>query len=112
MLVLSWKYQEPAATPNEGGILMTQAEQAERRAQEAHVAERVAVRIRQQVLETLGTPPGWHAVQVRPLWADYFRVNVLVGESINCFTIAHSFFLLTDGEGGLLESTPQIFKRF
>jgi hypothetical protein len=91
---------------------MTRAQQAERRLEDAAAAERRASRIRQQVLETLGTPPGWHAVQVRALWNDYFRVNVLVGESSTCFTIAHSFFLHTDGEGGLLESSPELVNRY
>jgi hypothetical protein len=75
-------------------------------------AEQLAARIRQQVLQALGTPPGWHLVQVRSLWDDCFRVNVLVAESVNSSTIRHSFFLLTDGEGGVLEATPQMLKRY
>jgi hypothetical protein len=93
-------------------MLMTRTQQAERQTGEAAAAERVVDRIRQQVLETLGTPPGWHLVQVRPLWADYFRVNVLVGQSSTCFTIGHSFFLLTDGDGGLLESSPAMVNKY
>ena len=91
---------------------MTKQQQSERRGEEASSVERAVVRIRQHVLETLGTPPGWHMVQVRPLWADCFRVNVLVGESITNFTIVHSFFLKADGEGDVLESSPRMVKRF
>jgi hypothetical protein len=82
------------------------------REEEKVTAEQLAGRIEQQVLQALGTPPGWHAVQVRFLWDNYFRVNVLVGESITSSTIRHSFFLLTDGEGGVLEATPQMRKRY
>jgi hypothetical protein len=82
------------------------------REEEKVAAERLAVPIRQQVLQALGTPPGWHMVQVRSLWGDYFRVNVLVGESITSFSIRHSFFLLTDGEGSVLEASPEMVKRY
>jgi hypothetical protein len=92
---------------------MTTTQRAERqRQEEVATTERLAALIRQQVLQILGTPPGWHAVQVRPLWGDYFRVNVLTGENITCFTIDHSFFLLTDGEGGVIESSPPMVKRY
>jgi hypothetical protein len=72
----------------------------------------LVVRIRQQVLQRIGTPAGWHAIQVRPLWGDRFRVNVLVGESITSFTICHSFFLLTDGQGRVVEASPEMVKRY
>jgi len=92
---------------------MTTTQQTElQREEERGAAECQAVRIRQQVLQALGTPPGWHRVQVRPLWGDYFRVNVLIGENITSFTIRHSFFLLTDGEGGVLEASPEMVKRY
>src|SRR3982751_4876556 len=34
--------------------------------------------ITEQVLHELGRPPGLHAVQVRHLWADCLRVNVML----------------------------------
>jgi hypothetical protein len=91
---------------------MTKAEQAERREEEGASSQRVAGRIRQQVLEALGTPPVSHEVHVRPLWANYFRVNVLLGESVTCLTVAHSFFLQADGEGRVLESSPELLRRY
>jgi hypothetical protein len=65
-----------------------------------------------QVLLALGTPPGWHEVQVRALWEDHYRANVLIGESATSCTIGHSFFLVTDGAGNVLESSPEIVKRY
>jgi hypothetical protein len=91
---------------------MTAAEKPERREQEAASGQRVAGRIREHVLAALGTPPVGHEVQVRPLWANYFRVNVLLGESVTCRTVAHSFFLQTDSEGRVLESSPELIQRY
>src|SRR5262245_48634373 len=45
------------------------------------------------VLRALGQPAGLHRVQVRPLWAAYYRVNVFVGPDIFTATVAHSYFL-------------------
>jgi hypothetical protein len=91
---------------------MTRAEQAEHREEKAASDQRVAGRIRQHVLAALGTPPVAHEVHVRPLWANYFRVNVLLGESVTCLTIAHSFFLQADSEGRVLTSSPELVQHY
>jgi hypothetical protein len=65
-------------------------------------------RIRQRVIHTLGQPDGLHAVQVRPLWGDHYRVNVLVGADATSARIAHSYFVEADAEGNIVESTPKI----
>ena len=90
---------------------MTRTSLAEgRREEDRSSAERLAARIRQQVLKTLGMPPGWHLVQVRPLWDGYFRVNVLVGADITSFTVGHSFFLLANDAGDVIDSDPEMVK--
>jgi hypothetical protein len=91
---------------------MTSTQRTERRGVENSQAEQQIHRVRQQVLRSLGTPPGWHEVQVRPLWDGRFRANVLVGESITSFTICHSFFLVTDDSGTVLESSPELVRRY
>ena len=91
---------------------MTSAQQAARRQEEHSQAEQLAAQIRRQVLRALGTPPGWFSVSVRPLWDSYFRVNVLIGESVTSFAIGHSYFLVTDGAGGVLESRPAIVRTY
>jgi hypothetical protein len=91
---------------------MTRTEQAELHREELASADRLAARIRQQVLQTLGTPTGWHMVQVRPLWDGHYRVNVMIGEGVTNFTIDHSFFLLIDGSGNVIESTPEIVRAY
>jgi hypothetical protein len=73
-----------------------------------HKRETLKSLVREQVMHTLGKPDDLVQVQVRPLWAANFRVNVFVGASAACARIVHSFFLVTDGEGNILESTPKI----
>jgi hypothetical protein len=59
------------------------------------------------VLQALGQPGGLYQVDVRPLWEDHYRVNVLVGADAASARVAHSFFLVTGG-GKILASTPKI----
>lgn len=64
--------------------------------------------IRDQVLHALGRPTGLYAVQVRWLWGEYYRVNVLVGSDAVSARIAHSYFLTVDGDGKVAASNPRI----
>jgi hypothetical protein len=65
-----------------------------------------------QVILALGQPNGLHRVQVRPLWEHHFRVNVLIGPDAVSAKIAHSYFLVTDGRGTVVASTPKIVKQY
>jgi len=40
-----------------------------------------------------------HKVQVRRLWDDHYRVNVLIGEDAASAKIANSYFVEADGDG-------------
>jgi hypothetical protein len=51
-------------------------------------------------------------VQVRQLWEDHYRVNILVGVDAASAKVAHSYFLVADGNGNILASTPQLKKRY
>ena len=64
------------------------------------------------VLRLLGKPADLHKVQVRHLWEDHYRVNVLVGEDAACIKFAHSFCLVADDAGNILASTPQITRQY
>jgi hypothetical protein len=77
---------------------------AERAKQQQQRAEAVARLVRR----ALGGPDGSLTVQVRPLWDNHYRVNVLAGEGPSSFTIARSYFLEVDGEGKLLASAPAL----
>jgi hypothetical protein len=67
--------------------------------------------IRGQVLRTLGETGGLGRVQVRSLWGNFYRVNVVVGDDPGCAKITRSYFLETDGEGNIVESTPRIVRQ-
>ncbi len=77
-----------------------------------HRDEALTALIGKQVLHALGEPGDLLRVQVRPLWEGRFRVNVLVGPDAASSRVAHSFFLVADGDGNLLTSTPRITKRY
>src|SRR5579871_3694717 len=64
--------------------------------------------IAEQVLHSLGKPLVRHRVQVRSLWEDFFRVNILAGEDAASLKVANSYFLKTDRNGMILESRPAI----
>ncbi len=86
---------------------------------DSHVAgsEDQGVRLRdsligRHVIRALGAPDGLHSVQIRPLWGHYFRVNVLVGADPVSTKVAHSYFLVTDGLGKVVASTPTIVRQY
>jgi hypothetical protein len=64
------------------------------------------------VLRTLGKPHGLRGVQVRHLWEDHYRVNVLVGQDAASARVAHSYFLVADQEGDISASTPEITRQY
>jgi hypothetical protein len=73
--------------------------------------ERKAV-IARHVILGLGQPHDLHRVQVRYLWEDHYRVNVLLGVDATSAKIGHSYFLVADGDGNILASTPKIAKHY
>jgi hypothetical protein len=79
---------------------------------ERHKRETLNALIRAQVIRTLGEPNGLHTVQVRRLWEDHYRVNVFVGVDATTAKVAHSYFLVADGDGNVIASTPEITRRY
>ena len=68
--------------------------------------------IREQVIHALGTPFNLRSVQVRKVWDDHYRVNVLVNVGAGTVRVANSYFLVIDGEGCLTAVTPKIVKSY
>jgi hypothetical protein len=68
--------------------------------------------IGKQVMHTLGQPDDLHRVQVHQLWEDHYRVNVIVGVDAASARVANSFFLVADGDGNIVASTPQITRQY
>ena len=65
-----------------------------------------------RVIHALGQPGDYYRVQVRRLWEDRYRVNVLVGGDVTSTTVAHSYFLVADDDGNIRATTPAITKRY
>ncbi len=79
---------------------------------ESHERAILNALIGEQVLHALGKPEKLLKVQVRPLWDDKYRVNVLVGADAVCAKIPHSYFVVADGDGNVLTATPTIHKHY
>jgi len=68
--------------------------------------------IGEQVIHQLGQPGDLHTVQVRRLWDEHYRVNIIIGSDAATVRIADCFFLVTDSSGNILQSSPKIVKRY
>jgi hypothetical protein len=79
---------------------------------ELHKRETLNAYIGDQVMRTLGKPVGLFKVQVRRLWDNCHRANVLVGKDAAAVTVANSYFLKVDGDGIIVESNPKITKQY
>jgi hypothetical protein len=64
------------------------------------------------VLRALGRPGALRGVHVRQLWEDHYRINILVGVDVASARVAHSYFLVADGDGNVLTATPKITRRY
>jgi hypothetical protein len=89
-----------------------QKEQEQRKNRAKDLGEALNALIAEQVVHLLGKPENLHQVQVRPLWGNYFRVNVLTGPDAASFRVANSYFLRADGDGNIVESTPKIIRQY
>lgn len=90
----------------------TQCEQA--RVNRCEMDERTALDsvISEQVIQALGAPCDLRNVQIRRLWADHYRVNVLVGSNASNVRVANSFFVTIDDDGKVVTSAPKITKQY
>ncbi len=90
--------------------MSTTTQPAQANEMKQHTADALLKVIAEQVIHSLGRPAVPHLVQVRSLWAHFFRVNILIGEDATRMKVAHSYFLKTDSEGKIVTSTPKIVK--
>jgi hypothetical protein len=94
-----------------GKMMPTKQQAGQGKEQDRDSQQRNAT-VGENVLSALGQPSNLHAVQVRRLWGDHYRVNVFVGSDAASAKVAHSFFLLVDGDGRIVESTPTLTKQY
>jgi hypothetical protein len=64
-----------------------------------------------RLLDALGRRGDSYRAQVRRLWEGHYRVNLLTGDDAASTRIAASYFLVVDGEGSILASTPEITRQ-
>jgi hypothetical protein len=77
-----------------------------------HKREMLHAIIGEQVIHGLGEPSDLLKVQVKPLWDDHYRVNVLAGADAASVRIAASYFVVANSEGTLTACTPKIVRQF
>jgi hypothetical protein len=87
-----------------------EAEQPSKAENQGHTA--LDVLVGENVLRTLGRPPGMQRLQVRCLWATYYRVNVFVGEDIASARITNSYFVQAKPDGTVLQAEPPITRQY
>jgi hypothetical protein len=92
--------------------MSTEQQREQHRDKEVQEREKLDALIRERVIRALGRPSGPHRVQVRRLWEDYYRVNVLIGEDAASVKIVNSYFVEADGDGNIVASTPAITKQY
>jgi hypothetical protein len=68
--------------------------------------------IREQVIHTLGKPNDLRNVQVRKVWDNHYRVNIIVGENAGSVRVANSYLVAIDGDGKVVTTTPKITKQY
>ncbi len=68
--------------------------------------------IREQVIHAMGSPEDLLEVQVRKVWDNHFRVNVLVGPNLGAVRLVNSYFVETDSKGGVIKTSPSIVKLY
>jgi hypothetical protein len=89
-----------------------QIEQPKENKMEHDERETLSDLIREQVIHALGKPMDLRSVQVRKVWDDHYRVNVIVGVNAGSVRVANSYFLVIDSDGSLITATPTITKQY
>ena len=79
---------------------------------EPHNRPQSTAALQSSVLASLGRPPGLYRVSVVPLWANHYRVNVLVGTDPTAVVIAHSYFVRADEAGHVLTAVPPLTRLY
>jgi hypothetical protein len=92
--------------------LSTQKQDELQRALEKEECQQLAAVIGNRVIRTLDQPGDFHLVQVRHVWEDRYRVNVLVGPVTVSGKVLHSYFLVADLDGNIIESAPKITRQY
>ena len=75
-------------------------------------AEVLAAAVCASVMNVLGRPDNLFRVSAVRLWGNKFRVNVQTGPDAASVLIPHSFFVVADEKGNVVQSIPAIARRY
>ena len=89
-----------------------QIEQPKEKTLEKDKRETLDDLISEQVIHALGKPIDLRKVQVRKVWKDHYRVNVIVGMNAGSVRLANSYFVVINSDGCLITATPKITKQY
>jgi hypothetical protein len=64
------------------------------------------------LLAVLGRPPGLYRVAILPLWQNYYRVNVFIGDDPTAVRIAHSYFVEAGDGGRIVTAVPPVVREY
>jgi hypothetical protein len=92
--------------------MSTQQQEKQPANHDKQTREQLSALIRNQVMHTLGQPANLQSVQVRQLWGDHYRVNVFAGVDSASAKVIHSYFLVADSDGNIVEVTPKITRQY
>jgi hypothetical protein len=92
--------------------MSTNPEEGQVKEQKRQERQQLRDTIGRHVINALGQPGDPHRVHVRQLWENRYRVNILLGVDAASARIAHSYFLVTDGHGNIVESAPEITRQY
>jgi len=93
-------------------MMSTQQQDKQHTDQEKQKRQQLEALLGRYVIHALGQPSDLHRVQVRQLWKDHYRVNVLVGPDAAFVKVGHSYFLVADSDGNIIASTPKITRQY
>jgi hypothetical protein len=91
--------------------MVMQHAQERRTAPDPQEQERLDALIGSRVLSALGQPGDLHAVQVRRLWDNRYRVNVFTGVDATSAGVANSYFIVAD-DGNITAATPALARQY
>ncbi|OAI41206.1 hypothetical protein AYO40_03610 [Planctomycetaceae bacterium SCGC AG-212-D15] len=79
---------------------------------EKQVAEKALGAIGAHVLRGLGQPADLQRVQVRHLWGTCYRVNVFAGADLVSAKVIHSYFVVANETGAVVDSRPPLVRAY
>ena len=92
--------------------MATKQQDKQQLVQDTQKHEQRSALISGHVIRMIGQPEGLRRVDVKQLWEHHYRVNVLVGVNNASARVAHSYFMVTDGEGNVVSAEPKLSRQY